>query len=88
MSLSLAHDSWAELKRYISSVDLADAADALVHLLVDNDYDADEIRAAFKHDSDVKSALSAYLVENETDDEVDDDEDNDEDDDYNNNDDY
>lgn len=84
MSLILAHDSWAELKRYISNVDLADAADALVHLLVDNDYNTDEIRAAFKNDSDVKSALSAYLTENESDDDNEDeyeDEDNDDDDD-------
>ena len=80
MSLLLAHDSWAELKRYISNVDLADAADALVHLLVDNDYHADEIRAAFKNDSDVKSALSAYLVENESDDDTEDEYDDEDDD--------
>jgi hypothetical protein len=89
MSLLLAHDCWAELKRYISNVDHADAADSLVHLLIDNDYDAGEIRAAFKTDSDVKSALSAYLVENESDDETEDEyQDEDDDDEYNDNDDY
>jgi hypothetical protein len=85
MSLLLAHDCWAELKRYISNVDHADAADSLVHLLIDNDYDAGEIRAAFKNDSDVKSALSAYLVENEPDDDIEDEYEDDDDDDDDNN---
>jgi hypothetical protein len=60
MSLDLASEIWTELKRYIGSVDRSEAADVLVNLLVDHDHDADEIRAAFKGDSDVKQALQVY----------------------------
>jgi len=82
MSLDLAQEIWSELKRYLSEVDRGDAADSLVYLLVDHDYDADDIRAAFKSDSDVKSSLKAYLTELETDDDddveyIDDDDDDD-----------
>jgi hypothetical protein len=79
MSLDLASEIWTELKRYIGSVDRSEAADVLVNLLVDHDHDADEIRSAFKGDSDVKQALQVYS-DSEADD-VDDDYE-DEDDEY------
>jgi hypothetical protein len=63
MAVDLAHDLWQELKRYISVPDRTDAADALVNLLVDNDYDAEEIKSAFKNDTDIKRALSEYLID-------------------------
>lgn len=75
MSLDLAQEMWGELKRYISEVDRRDAADSLVHLLVDNDYDAGEIKSAFKHDAYVKSALLGYqdqLIDDDVDEEADD----------------
>ena len=74
MAVDLAHDLWQELKRYISTPDRGDAADTLVNLLIDNDYDAEQIRDAFKGDSDVKKALQSYLDDAEEDlDEEDDD---------------
>lgn len=85
MSLDLAQELWNELKRYISEVDRRDAADSVVNLLVDIDYDSDEIRSAFKGDNDIKSALTVYLDELEADDEDDEDyydDEDDEDDDY------
>jgi hypothetical protein len=60
MSLDLASEIWTELKRYIGSVDRSEAADVLVNLLVDHDHDADEIRAAFKGDPDIKRAMQVY----------------------------
>lgn len=81
MAVDLVHDLWQELKRYISTVDRHEAADALVNLLVDNDYDAEQIRDGFKGDNDVKRALQSYLDDNEE--EVLDEEDEDDyDDDY------
>jgi hypothetical protein len=71
MSLDLANEMWNELKRYIGSVDRSEAADVLVNLLVDHDYDADEIRMAFKGDPDIKAALQIYS-ESENDDSDDD----------------
>jgi hypothetical protein len=39
----------------------------VVALLIDNDYDADEILDAFKGDSDIKRALAAYTNNDEED---------------------
>ena len=68
MSVELAYDLWSELKRYVGAVDRTDAADALVNLLIDHDYDADDIRSAFKGDSEVKRALEVYIDDLDTDD--------------------
>jgi|688.fasta_scaffold292226_2 hypothetical protein len=78
MSIDLTQDLWQELKRFISSVDRTDAADSLVALLIDNDYDAEQIRAEFKNDSEIKRALQSYLdddLEDNDDQDVDDDND-------------
>ena len=68
MAVDLSHDIWNELKRYISTVDRGDAADSLVAVLIDNDYDAEQIRSAFKSDSDIKRALQSYLDDTEEED--------------------
>jgi hypothetical protein len=63
-------------------VDRDEAAETVVAVLIDNDYDADEIREAFKGDADIKRALAAYVnrdVEEEPDEEADDDVDLDDD---------
>ena len=57
----LASEIWSELKRYINTVDRDEAAETLVAVLVDHDIDADDIRDAFKGDSDIKRALTDYL---------------------------
>ena len=80
MAVDLSHDIWNELKRYISTVDRADAADSLVSVLIDNDYDAEQIRAAFKSDTDIKRALQSYLDDTEED--LDEEEEDDYDDSY------
>jgi len=84
MSVDLAQAVWEELKRYIGPMDRTEAADALVNLLVDSNYDADEIRDSFRGDSEVKKALQAYLADHADDEEESDDEDDydDEDEDY------
>jgi hypothetical protein len=73
MAVDLTSDLWQELKRYISVPDRQEAADVVVNLLIDNDFDAEEIRDAFKGDADIKKALQSYLddldVEPEEDDE-------------------
>jgi hypothetical protein len=77
MSIEVAAELWGELKRYVNTVDREEAAEAVVSVLVDNDHDADEIRSAFKGDSDIKRALAEYLGNNdevEDEDELDEDE--------------
>ena len=88
MAVNLANEVWQELKRYVNTVDRAEAAESLVSVLIDNDVSAEEIKAAFKSDSEVKQALKQYLDDHADDyddeeDEYDDDyDDEDEDDDY------
>jgi len=60
MSEQLAAEIWGELKRYVNTVDRAEAAENLVAILVDNDCDPDEIKEAFKGDADIKRALVDY----------------------------
>jgi len=71
MSIEVAAELWGELKRYVNTVDRDEAAEAVVSVLVDNDYDADEIRTAFKGDSDIKKALATYLGNNDIEEEDD-----------------
>jgi hypothetical protein len=76
MSIEVAAELWGELKRYVNTVDREEAAESVVSILVDNDYDADDIRNAFKGDSDIKRALASYVGNNqEHDDEESDEED-------------
>ena len=80
MSVELANEIWSELKRYVNTVDRAEAAETMVSVLVDNDVSADDIKLAFKSDTEIKRALTSYLKDHEEDDEdLHDDEDDDED---------
>lgn len=87
MSVDLVQAVWEELKRYVGSMDRVEAADALVGLLIDSNFDADEIRDTFRGDPEIKKALNAYLKDHADDDTEetdgsDDDADDDYDDDY------
>ena len=83
MAVNLANEVWQELKRYVNGMDRAEAAESLVSVLIDNDISAEEIKSAFKSDSEVKQALKQYLDDHvEDDEEEDDDYDDEEDDDY------
>jgi hypothetical protein len=84
MSVELSREIWNELKRYVNTVDRADAAETLINVLIDNDVDADEIKDVFKGDTEVKRALTSYLKDHEDDhdDEDEDDYDDEDDEDY------
>ena len=80
MSSIVASEVWNELKRYVNTVDRQEAAETLVAVLIDHDEDVEDIRDAFKHDSDVKRALTAYLDNDKNyEEDLDEDEDIDED---------
>ena len=89
MPAFLANEVWQELKRYVNSMDRAEAAETLVSVLIDNDVTVEEIKSTFKSDSEVKQALKQYMDDHtdvveeydEDEDDYDDDYD-DEDDDY------
>lgn len=61
MNAEIAAEIWGELKRYINTVDRNEAAEQMVNVMVDHDIDVDEIKSAFKSDSDIKRALTSYL---------------------------
>jgi hypothetical protein len=83
MSVDLAAAVWEELKRYIGTLDRTEAADAMVNLLVDSNFDSDEIRDAFRGDAEIKKALNAYISDQEDEEFEDDDlDDLDDDEDY------
>ena len=71
MHSEVASEIWSELKRYINTVDRTEAAEVLISTLVNYDEDVEDIRDAFKGDSDIKKALVAYL-DNDQDEEEDD----------------
>ena len=82
MSAELSREIWTELRRYVNPQDRTEAAETVVSVLIDNDVCADDIRDAFKGDTEIKRALTHYLKDHVDED----DEDNlsldDEDDDY------
>lgn len=82
MSEQIAAEIWGELKRYVNTVDRAEAAETVIQILMDNDSDVDDIRSAFKGDSDIKRALTSYLDDDKdyTEDDVESEEDEDFDD--------
>ena len=61
MPVFMANEVWQEIKRYVQQQDRAEAADALVNVLIDNDVRAGEIKDTFKGDTEVKRALQSYL---------------------------
>ena len=61
MTETVVSEIWSELKRYVNTVDRADAAETIVSILIDHDSDVEDIRNAFKGDADIKRALTVYL---------------------------
>ena len=65
MSLSLVSEVWDALRQHIQLADKVDAADTLVNLLIDQGYDADEIKENFRGDKEISNALSYFSQEEE-----------------------
>ena len=61
MTEAVVSELWTELKRYINTVDRAEAAETVISVLIDHDSDVDDIKEAFKGDGDIKRALTSYL---------------------------
>ena len=59
MSLSIITEVWDALRDYIDMNERDEAADTLVNYLMDNNYEVDEIKDAFK-DKDITKALKGY----------------------------
>lgn len=82
MSLEFVSEVWSALHSHIDFNERKEAADTLINLLIDNNYEADEIKDAFRGEKEILSALKNYISEHEEEieeeDEYDDDSDYDE----------
>lgn len=65
MSITVIHEVWRVLKIEIDENVLPDAAESLVDVLIQNDYEASDIKEEFRRDSDVMDALKAYIASQE-----------------------
>jgi hypothetical protein len=59
MSLDVISEVWDALREHIDLSERDDAADTLVNFLIDNNYEIDDIKDAFK-DKDITKALKGY----------------------------
>ena len=62
MSLDVISEVWDALREHIDLSERDDAADTLVNFLIDNNYEIDDIKDAFK-DKDITKALKGYAEE-------------------------
>ena len=62
MSLDTIAEVWDALREHIDLSERDNAADTLVNFLIDNNYEIDDIKDAFK-DKDITKALKGYAEE-------------------------
>ncbi len=83
MSLDMISEVWETLRSHIDANDRKDAADSLINLLIDHNYETSDIKSEFKGDKDVMAALKYYAEQHEVEEEYEDDgDDEDNSDDY------
>ena len=80
MSLDFVAEVWDALRTHIDFNDRSDAADTLINLLIDNNYETDDIKDAFKGDKEMLSALKGYAEQHDAEEYEEYDEDEDQDD--------
>jgi homoserine dehydrogenase len=65
MSLDLVTEVWDVLRSHIDFNERGDAADTLVNFLIDNNYEAEDIKDAFRGDKEIITAVKDYLSQHE-----------------------
>ena len=65
MSLDFVTEVWDALRSHIDLNDRSDAADTLINLLIDNNYEADDIKNAFRGDKEMLKALKGYAEQHD-----------------------
>ena len=63
MKLDFVAEVWDALRSHIDFNDRTDAADSLINLLIDNNYEAEDIKDAFKGEKEVITALKEYMAQ-------------------------
>ena len=65
MSLSFASEVWEALRTHIDYTERKDAADSLINLLIDQNYEPEDIKENFRSDKELLTALKDYLEEHD-----------------------
>ena len=73
MNLDFVAEVWDVLHTHIDFNERKEAADTLVNLLVENNYEADEIKDAFRGEKEILTALKDYVSEHEAEEEYEED---------------
>jgi hypothetical protein len=63
MNLDFVAEVWDALRSHIDFNDRSEAADSLVNLLIDNNYEAEDIKDAFSGEKEVLTALKEYMAQ-------------------------
>jgi len=72
MSLDFVAEVWDALRSHIDFNERSEAADTLINFLVDNNYEPDDIKDAFRGDKEMLNALKGYMDEHDTEDDYED----------------
>ena len=81
MSLDTVSEVWEVLREHIDLNDRSEAADTLVTYLIENNYEVDDIKDAFR-DKDITTALKEYAAAHFQEEEYEEYEDEDQDEDW------
>ena len=73
MSLDFVAEVWDALRNHIDFNERKEAADSLVNLLIENNYESDEIKDAFRGEKEILTALKDYVNEHEAEEEYEED---------------
>lgn len=65
MSLNFISEVWETLRYHIDPNERPDAADNLVNLLIDNNFEPDDIKDAFRGNKEITKALKYYMDQHE-----------------------
>lgn len=65
MSLDLVSEVWDVLRSHIDFNERSEAADSLVNFLIDNNYEAEDIKDAFRGEKEIITAVKDYLSQHE-----------------------
>ena len=80
MSLDFVAEVWDALRDHIDLNDRKEAADSLIDLLIENNYEADDIKQEFRGDKDISAALKYYAQQHDFTEDYEEDEDREEND--------
>ena len=72
MSLDFVAEVWDALRSHIDLNERSDAADSLINLLIDNNYEADDIKDAFRGDKEMLKAVVGYAEQHDVDEDYED----------------